>query len=832
MMPHPHFPLPRPDCSPQRIFGGSLLSVRRRFVRSLPYRLLPALVLACALLCPAWSLVCAAQATTIAVIQDGPSWLYQDFDRQVETELAALLRHDQSVHWLRLPEFNADWNLADLPQVLRTAQEHPDVDIIFSLGILTTALAARPETRLYKPVVGGFIPEAAALDLPYGADGHSTRENLAFVVNPDRILDDLRAFHRLTGFARLHVLVDEHLLDGVPRMREFAQTSAAQLNVDIHLTPMGAEAKPVLDALPSGTQAVYITPALDMPSDQRQALIQGLNRRNLPTFALRGRPLVEQGVLAGLSPDDTSRFARRIALNIQQLLLGRETTQLPVVLHEEDVLVLNARTAERIRFSPTFAQWIEAVWVDEPDQPDLKELSLEQAMLLAGRQNISLDVERSRRDVAALEHDRAGSRFFPRIQAETRYQRIDADRAEASMGLQPRDRVTAGASLRQIIFDDAVISAWKATGRQARARELELTARRLDVLARAGQDFLHALSAQAMLRIDRNVLDLTRRFERMAQTRRRIGLSGPEDVFRWESEMAQRKSALYKAQTRLEQARLALNQTLGLDTGLDEDSRWELRDIALGQEDFYFLDNELTRILRTVAHWDQLESFFVDMALDQAPELQSLEEVIAAQEIQRNHLARRFTTPSLHARLSYDRELDATRPGGDGLPIPMPQADRNDWSMGVALTLPLFEGGGRVHELHQADARLRGLLRRRDQARQVITRRIKSALYALQSSHPNIRLSREAARLAHENLSVVQDKYARGRVHILDLLDAQNQVAVQDQAAALAVYTYLGDLVECQRALSWFEADKSQAEKQALLQAMSRHLDRAGTQAP
>jgi len=135
---------------------------------------------------------------------------------------------------------------------------------------------------------------------------------------------------------------------------------------------------------------------------------------------------------------------------------------------------------------------------------------------------------------------------------------------------------------------------------------------------------------------------LARRFERMAQTRRRIGLSGPEDVFRWESEMAQRKSALYKAQTRLEQARLALNQTLGLDTGLDEDSRWELRDIALGQEDFYFLDNELTRILRTVAHWDQLESFFVDMALDQAPELQSLEEVIAAQEIQRNHLARRL----------------------------------------------------------------------------------------------------------------------------------------------------------------------------------------------
>jgi outer membrane protein TolC len=78
-------------------------------------------------------------------------------------------------------------------------------------------------------------------------------------------------------------------------------------------------------------------------------------------------------------------------------------------------------------------------------------------------------------------------------------------------------------------------------------------------------------------------------------------------------------------------------------------------------------------------------------------------------------------------------------------------------------------------------------------------------LYALQSSHPNIGLSRTAADRAHKNLDVVRKKYAQGAVSILDLLDAQNQVLTQDQAAAIAVYTYLQDLVQFQRAISWFE---------------------------
>jgi outer membrane protein len=762
----------------------------------------------------------AKQAVGIAVVQDGPSWLYDDFTNGIMEELSILAGDTHEIRWLRDPVFNAGWNQAALRPALEKALADPRADMVLSVGILTTALAARADAPLSKPVIGGYIPDGALLHLPYSDTGYSTKNNLSFVVNPRRITDDVRAFQGLIGFERLDVLVDANLLRGLSGIQSFSDTLAKAMDVDIHLLPMGPDASSLLESLPRSAQAVYLTPALTMSDEHREQLVHGLNARGIPTFSLRGRPDVESGVLAGLAPGDMDRFARRIALNIQQLLLGQGTARLPVLLQEEDALTLNARTADHIGFSPALVDWTEATWLDRPGVEAALALSLEQAMLLAMNRNISLDIERSRLDAALRDHDLAHSRMLPQASGQAVYQRMDQDRAKASLGLFPEDRTTAGVTVRQMIFDDAIISAWKATDRLAQSQARELESQQLDVLAEAGQRYLQLLSAQALLRIDREILDLTQTHRRMAVSRRQIGISGPEDVFRWESETAKRKSALLATQTRTEQARIALNQTLDVD----QNTQWNLQDIIMKDEEFYLLDNGLAEVMRTVADWKRLQEFFVQFGLDLAPEIKALEELKAAQGIERDRLRRRFTTPSLHAQFSYDRELDSTRPGAGGLPFPTPEADRNDWTVGVAVSLPLFEGGGRMHALRKADDRLRGLSRTMDQAEQLIAQRIKTALFALQSSHPNIRLTREAARLAHETLRVVQDKYARGTANILDLLDAQNQVAIQDQAAALAVYGYLSDLIECQRAVSWFEATKSAAEREELLEAVKYHM--------
>ncbi len=771
-----------------------------------------------------------ADPVGIAVIRDGPSPAYDRFAFQVREELTSLLGDTHRVRWLCLPQFDAQWNPDAVSGVLQRALDHPRAHIVLSLGVLTTERAARQNVLLSKPVVGASMPRVAMLSLPpVSSDGRSTKSNFTFAVNPRRIGDDVRMFHELAPFGRLHVLVDEYLYRGLPRLDAFFRDAVSETGSNVRLVPVGSQAEMALDALPESTEAVYITPLLALSPDERRCLVEGLNERGIPTFAQQGSPLVEMGVLAGLAPDDEVRLARRAALQIHQLILGRDAVELPVLLQESDALVINGSTARRIGFSPTFARKIEARWVNLPEPEEQPALTLEQSMLLAAERNAALDIERSRKDAAAQEHLKTRSLMLPQLTGQALYQRIDRDRSLASLGLMPEERTTLGVALRQMIFDDAVISAWRATGRLARAREFELESQRLDILAEAGERYLQLLSAHSLLRIEKQVLELTQTHLNMARTRREIGLSGPEDVHRWESEAARRKSALLAAQTRVEQVRVALNQTLGVS----QDTEWNLRDISLGEGDFYFLDGGLAQWVRTVDHWERLRDFFVDVALELAPELRALDELAQAQGIERDRLRRRFITPSVHALFHYDRELDSRRPGGGigGLPFPitLPEADKNDWSVGVAVTLPLFEGGGRVHDLRRSEAELRGLLHTREQAGQLIAQRVRTALFALQSSHPNIHLTREAARPAHETLQVVRNKYARGTAGILDLLDAQNQVVIQDQAAALAVYDYLRDLVQWQRALSWFDADKTGEEKARFLKAVEEHLSMGGT---
>ena len=79
----------------------------------------------------------------------------------------------------------------------------------------------------------------------------------------------------------------------------------------------------------------------------------------------------------------------------------------------------------------------------------------------------------------------------------------------------------------------------------------------------------------------------------------------------------------------------------------------------------------------------------------------------------------------------------------------------------------------------------------------------------------NIRLSPNlAADAARQNLELVADAYRRGVLSIQDLLDAQNAALVADQRAANAVYDFLMDLENAQRAISLFMFMSTPAEMQ------------------
>lgn len=751
-----------------------------------------------------------ARQVDIAIVMDGPSELLNKISEKTEKELTLLARDEFQVRFSRRPQFTGNWTIKGVQNALRSALEDPDSEIVYAVGVLATRIAADPALKLNKPVLGGMVLDADALGLPYDkAQGRSTKENFSFVVSPAQIERDFEAFKQMIPFREVDILIDEKIYTPYePLFSEALTQKEEKFGFNGNIVLVEQEAQEALDRVRETTEAVYFTPAFQLSEGEKQKLIDGINQKKIPSFSLFGLRDVQRGVLAGLAGDNTLRISRRIALNLQQMMLGTPARDLPVYLKAETQLALNAETAVAIDFVPGFSilNRAEVLFPDAFVKGEY--LSLESAMILAAKNNVDLAVERARTEGARQQQFQALSTLLPQAQSNIEFTHIDKERAVKSFSFE--HRTTAGFQASQILFDDAVWTNFRASIRNYKGQVFEEESVLLDVIETAAKRYLDYLSAQSLLQVEIDNLKLTQSNLDLARVREQVGTAGPEEVYRWEAQEANQKASVNDAKRAFEQARVALNQSLGVD----ENRRWNAKDIYLADDDFYFLDNRISGYINNTRQLAVFRRFVVEEAYRNSPELKAIQKGIAAQKLILNQLKRRFVLPSASTILTYDNELEE-KDFRTGI---FAEPNHHDWFFGVTATYPLFEGGGRIADIKQAEAQLDELKQTYERARQLLAQRAQSSVYSVEASHPNIRLNRQAADRANKNLEVVQDKYAQGILPIIDLLDAQNQAFTQNQSAAIAVYEYLKDLIEFERSLSWFETTKNEEENFGFLE--------------
>jgi hypothetical protein len=94
----------------------------------------------------------------------------------------------------------------------------------------------------------------------------------------------------------------------------------------------------------------------------------------------------------------------------------------------------------------------------------------------------------------------------------------------------------------------------------------------------------------------------------------------------------------------------------------------------------------------------------------------------------------------------------------------------------------------------------------------------------MQASGPSIDLSRDARETSLKNLDLVTDSYSLGVVSVIDLIDAQASALVSSQVAANAVYNFLIDLMELERAANHFDFFRTREERDAWLERLEKYL--------
>jgi len=618
----------------------------------------------------------------------------------------------------------------------------------------------------------------------------------------------------------IHVALEEEYIENLQVIEKEIAAFERLLDIEIRFIPVTDSAEDALAGLTDTVKAVLLarTPRLDVA--ERKRLIAGFTQRGIPTFSHIGHEDVRAGALAAHTPKFDMFLARRVALNLHEIIRGVSPNELPVQLPVDSRLMINGRTARQVGYSPGRGMLVSAKFLHpqdllDPEQP----LNLTGAFEIAEENNQNLKIATQEIETAGQSRLLSRSTLYPQLLATAAGQTV---KIPGLQGVIPDTTGSGGLSLNQMVYDDRKVSDFKASGRlldsTREAREMQ----RMDVLGETGRAYYRYVLERTLFRVQQDNLRLTRQNLRLARVRVEAGYSGKDEVFRWESEVAKRTAEMILQEAELGSARVALNQVLGID----QETRWAPERREVDPEVFPLADGGLDSYLDSLASLARLRDALVAIALEDAPEMRVLRQRMAALDIQHRQRKRLWYVPVFNLAANWEYQFYRSPELQD--------VDRDRYTVGVYGAYPIFQGGARKHEIQRVESELVRLQQEIELTRQLVERRTRTAAQRVGSSFPVIRLSRRASESARKNFVVVQDKYTQGLVNVTDLLSAQNETFVTDQASSASNYIFLQDLIDLQRSISWFEDEKTPQEKVEFVLRIDQALERTsgGTPAP
>ncbi len=769
-----------------------LLLSRTKFIG----RALPALI---TMWC--WQ-VHAADAVEVAILTDGPSSQTDTIISELTRELESLAGAEFDIRYPEDLRRDGAWDPDTVNRELQSLLRRSDVDVVVALGAIGSGLAA--DLAPSRPLIAPFVIDAQLQGFPITDAGTSGVRNLHYLAGNRSILAEIRRFQSATGAQHIAVISEPRVLDAVPAARATIQQVADALQIEFTPVPASDRAETVLSAIPAEADSVFILPLLRFATSERQALIDGINARGLPSYTSIGRSGVEKGLLMGsalLPPAD--RVARQLAIDIRDILLGRDAGGLPVSFDVDGRLVLNLRTARAIDYAPPFEVLYEADLLHEADEQG-RLLTLDTVVREALDRNLQYAVAQEELLSAGQSTRVARSSLLPQLSAGLSAQALDRD----LVGAGPDRTSSAGLSLSQIIYSESARANYHIAQRLESAQAADLDGVRLDIVQQAAQAYLNVLVAKTQLTIQRDNLKVTRANLERAQFRFDVGATDRSEVHRFETALGGNRQDVASAQALYLQTRNQLNRILQQPIEgpfrTAEPGLTDPRVFGDARLEAFITDPRKARIFR---------DFLARESLGNAPELVSLDEQIAAQERSILAAKRARYVPDISLASNLDRVIDDSG-------AQVPQTHDEDWSVGLQFTLPFFQGNRIDADKQQARIELRRLQLLKQQFSDQIETTARAAVHQTGASRQSIRFANDAAEAAAKTLAMVTDAYTRGTASDVDLIDAQNAALVAQLSSANATYQFLLDLMDVQRAIGFFDFFVDPAEKEAWFQRL------------
>ncbi|MGB7081061.1 MAG: TolC family protein [Candidatus Acidiferrales bacterium] len=315
----------------------------------------------------------------------------------------------------------------------------------------------------------------------------------------------------------------------------------------------------------------------------------------------------------------------------------------------------------------------------------------------------------------------------------------------------------ARAYLSQEIFNWSDIQGWKSAAESETASRYTYQSDRDLVVFTAGDAYLLVLSDLATVDSTRAQVTTAQTLYQQDADRNKHGLVASIDVLRAQVELQTEQQRLIAAENQLAIDKLSLARVIGLPNGQE----FELTDsVPYAPLDGITLDQALRRA------YSMRSDYLSDKAQVQAAEL-----------------ALRAS-----AAENYPNISTATDYGDIGSPNFTSSHGTLDFA--AALNIPIFQGSRVRADKLQADSALQQRKAELADLGGKIDDDVRTAFYNLKSSSDLVAVARSNIDLANQTLAQSRDRFAAGVADNLEVVQAQESVAVANQSYIASLYSF------------------------------------------
>lgn len=425
------------------------------------------------------------------------------------------------------------------------------------------------------------------------------------------------------------------------------------------------------------------------------------------------------------------------------------------------------------------------VWAQDPTaaEPELR-LSLRDAIAAALDNNNTVRLLKERIAAAQAAADQSFGSLMPNLSGYVNQRNQTVNLAAfgipqnrlTQLGVpggrtEPFDIFDARGSLVQNIFSLSLIQRWRAAKTGITVADLEAEITKRDTTATVGLLYVEALRAEAAVKAKQANVRLGQELLKLASDRKAAGVATGLDVTREEVQLENERQQLLIAENDVETAKLNLTRSLGIDFGV--------------------------RVVLT----DELKMV---ESLPQGP----AEALMVAKEnrLELKAQATRQKLAALSLSSVTSERLPSLAFNGDYGWIGT-KADEalGTHTVGVTLSVPIFDGGQRESRISENRSRVRQESIRMKDVSDQVNLEVRNALLTLNSTRQQVGVAQKGLDLAHKELTFARDRFAAGLTTNIEVTNAQTALARARDNLVEALFRFNASRINLARAQGQLE---------------------------